>query len=270
MLLRFYFLFFSCIFGLTACTQPLPSEKYVPVTDTLTYTLGSTPVKVIKRTYKGPTSLFFVHLHDNERTAEKAAITLLEQYGGQLLNIENNELRNISFQLNNQLFTIDPNRMFSDSGIMATLTLLSSPDTGALRAVRGFAQFILSHLPDSALIVAVHNNTDERFSILSYDTLPLKNEALAVTINSNHDIDDFILTTDSLLYNFYRDEKINAILQREDLFTDDGSLSIFLGKKKRPYINVEAEHGHTLQQILFIERLYNFLGLEKKNLAEKQ
>jgi hypothetical protein len=270
MVLRFNSLFFSCILWLASCSQPLSSENYTPVTDTLTHYLGTTPVKIIKRTYHKPSPLFFVHLHDNESTAEEAAIALLEQYGGQLLSIENKEMRNISFQLNNRFFTIDPNRMFSDSGITATLKLLSQPDTGALQAIRGFAQFILSHLPDSAIIVAVHNNTDDKFSVRSYDTLPLKNEAAAIAINTKHDIDDFILTTDSTIYKFYKNEMANAILQREELFTDDGSLSIFLGKKKRPYINVEAEHGHGLQQILLIEKLYAYLGLEKKFLVEKQ
>lgn len=253
-----------------SCAQPLSSENYTPHTDTLTHYLGTTPIKLIKRTYHKPSPLFFIQLHDDEITAKKAAIALLEQYGGQLLSIENNGVRNISFQLNNQFFTIDPNRMFSDSGLAATLKLLSKPDTVALQAARGFAQFFLSYLPDSAIIVAVHNNTNEKYSVLSYDTLPLKNEAAAVTINSNHDKDDFILTTDSTIYNFYKTEMTNAILQREELYTDDGSLSIFLGKKKRPYINVEAEHGHGLQQIMLIEKLYAFLGLEKKNLAEKQ
>ncbi|ANE53150.1 hypothetical protein [Flavisolibacter tropicus] len=270
MLLRLNYLFLSCIFGLLSCAQPLPSENYTSITDTFTHYLGTTPVKIIKHTYNKPSPLFFVHLHDNESTAEKAAINLLEQYGGQLLSIENKEMRNIRFQLNNQFYTFDPNRMFSDSGIISNLKLLSSPDTAALRAVRNFGQFILSHLPDTGIIVAVHNNTDDRLSVLSFDTLPLKNETAAVTKNASHDIDDFILTTDSVIYNFYKNEMTNAILQREDLFTDDGSLSIFFGKKKRPYINVEAEHGHRLQQILLLEKLYAYLGLQKKNFSEKQ
>src|SRR6476620_10617584 len=106
---------------------------------------------------------------------------------------------NIRFQLNNQFYLFDPNRMFSDSGIIANLKLLSRSDTAALRVVRGFRQFLLSNMPDTGIIVAVHNNTDERLSVLSYDTLPLKNEAAAVTKNASHDIDDFILTTDSVI-----------------------------------------------------------------------
>jgi hypothetical protein len=254
---------------MTACTQPSSSTTLPLVTDTLTYRLGSTPVNLILRTYSGPSSLFYIHLHDNEITAKKAAITMLEKYGGQLLSIENNEQRNISFRLDKQTFTVDPNRIFSNEGIDASLKLLSKSDPDALQAVKGFAEFILKQLPDSALIVAPHNNTDERFSIHSYTIAPLKDEAAAVHINPENDADDFILTTDSVLYNFYKSEDINVILQREGDLTDDGSLSIFFGKKKRAYLNVEAQHGHKFQQILLLEKLYSFLGFEKKVFREK-
>ena len=63
---------------------------------------------------------------------------------------------------------------------------------------------------------------------------------------------------------------MNAILQSDGELTDDGSLSIFLGKKGRPYINVETQHGHDLQQVELLEKLYFFLGLEKKIFAEIQ
>lgn len=270
MVLRFYSLLFFCIVWLSACTQPLTTEKHALVTDTLTYSLGNTPVSVILRKYNGSSPLFYVHLHDSESTAEQSAIAILEQYGGQLLSIDNKEQRNISFQLNNHHFTFDPNRIFSDVGIAATLKHLSKQDTKAIKEISGFAQFILSHIPDTAIVVAVHNNTDERFSVLSYNTPPLKDETAAININDRHDIDDFVLTTDSAVYNFYKKEKMNAILQSDGTLTDDGSLSIFFGKKRRPYINVETQHGHGLQQVTLLEKLYQYLNFEKKFFAENQ
>lgn len=264
MVLRIHYLLLSCIVWLTVCAQPVSIEKYTPVTDTLTYTLGDTPVSVTIRTYNGSRSFFLVHLHDNERTAEQAAMTMLEQHGGQLLSIENKEQRYISFQLNNQRYTFDPNRMFSDEGIAATLQLLSKKNPAALKEIRGFAQFILSHIPDTVIVVAVHNNTDERFSVLSYKTPPLKNETAAIHINDSQDIDDFILTTDRSVFDFYKEENMNAILQRDGELTDDGSLSIFSGKKRKLYINIETEHGHRSQQILLLEKLQTFLKKEKK------
>lgn len=270
MVLRIYSLLFFCIACLSACTQPSATERYPLRTDTLTYTLGNTPVSISLRTYNGPSPLFFVHLHDNESTAEESAITILEQYGGQLLSIINQEQRNISFQLNSQYYTFDPNRMFSDLGVAASLELLSTPHSAAIKEISGFAQFLLSHIPDSAIVVAVHNNTDERFSVLSYNTAPLKSETAAININDQHDSDDFILTTDTAVYSFYKNENINVILQSDGELTDDGSMSIFFGKKSRPYINVEAEHGHGFQQVALLEKLYTFLGVKKKNFPETQ
>jgi len=270
MVLRIYSLLFFCIVWLSSCTQPSSPDTYVPVTDTLTYVLGDTPVMVTLRTYNSPSPLFLVHLHDNENTAEQSAITVLEQYGGQLLSIENNKQRTIRFRLHNQYYTFDPNRIFSDIGIAATLKQLSQQSAAALKEIRGFAQFILSHIPDSAIVVAVHNNTDERFSVLSYKEAPLKNETAAININADHDLDDFILTTDSAVYNLYQNENMNAVLQKDTMLDDDGSLSIFFGKRRRSYINVETEHGHGLQQIALLEKLFHFTGLEKKKFTETQ
>lgn len=266
-LITFFFFYISC---LSACSQRSANSPIVPTIDTLQYTLGQTPITLTLRTYTAPTALFFIHLHDNENTAKSTVMDLLAQEGGQFLSIENNLQRNISFQLNGELFTFDPNRIFSDTGIVSTLKLLSTHDTAALRVIKDFATFVLYKIPDTALVAAVHNNTNANFSIASYQTAPLSNEALAVTINSKKDIDDFILTTDSSIFHYYQQKNHNAVLQRPNNLPDDGSLSIFFGGKSKRYINIEAEHGHASQQRLLLKELFTFLHSEKKNLPENK
>jgi hypothetical protein len=268
MLLRIYAFFCCCILWLPGCGQSSSSNKFIPVTDTLVYTIGDTPVTLTLRTYNTPNSLFFIHLHDNEATAEETTISHLEKHGGQLLSIENKQQRNISFRINNQSFTFDPNRIFSDTGIRATLKRLSLIDTFAHKAVSSFASFVLSYIPDTALIVAMHNNTDRQFSALSYQVEPLLKEAAMLHINPEADADNFIITTDSLLFLHYKNKNMNAILQRRWPLPDDGSLSIYFSKKDRIYINIEAEHKQATEQGLLLKELFYFTEQKKKLSSE--
>ena len=45
------------------------------------------------------------------------------------------------------------------------------------------------------------------------------------------------------------------ILQDNENCIDDGSLSVYCGKRNIPYANVEAEDGHLTEQIFLISEL---------------
>ena len=49
--------------------------------------------------------------------------------------------------------------------------------------------------------------------------------------------------------------------------TDDGSLSVYCGMKKIPYINVEAQRGHLQEQIAMLKELQNLLPSYQSYLA---
>jgi hypothetical protein len=57
------------------------------------------------------------------------------------------------------------------------------------------------------------------------------------------DPDDFFLTTDSLLFHRLAAKKYNAILQHNQRAKQDGSLSVYFGRKKIRYLNCETQHG---------------------------
>jgi hypothetical protein len=247
-------LLFTC--SLASCAQG--SAPFQPVTDTLSVALGDSSITLLKSTYGTQRDFLFLQLHDNETAGEEAATKYLKQNGGVFISIENNKERNVSFQLNGQRFTFDPNRIFTPVGLQATLEKLGGSTPEAIAEVQGLAQSILHHLPDSVLIIAIHNNTDEAFSALSYriDT-SYQRDAAALFISDEYDVDDFFLTTEQDLYDSLTRLEYNVVLQDNLNAADDGSLSVYFGKKGVRYINVEAEHGKVEMQLKMIEALLN-------------
>jgi hypothetical protein len=129
--------------------------------------------------------------------------------------------------------------------------------------IENFGKAILDLLPDSALIVALHNNTNEAFSIKSY--MPdgdREKDARQVSYNEDQDPDDIILTTDEQLFLLMSGMGYNAIWQDNDGAKKDGSLSIWSGEKDRQYINIETQHGKLEQYIEMLERLLKVINAE--------
>jgi hypothetical protein len=243
-----------CLAALASCAQSdsLTRSK----TQRYYYKLGTTGVTLRKTTFDSSGAWFFIRLHDDEVTAEAAALHFLEQHGGTLLTIENKNNRFIRFAVNGRKYQFDPNRMFTKAGIRSNLQLLNSKFAAAQQHVERFGNFVLRLVPDTALVIAVHNNTEGRYSIRSYTSDPvLKRNAAAVHINPAHDSDDFFITTDDALFKKLREANYNCVLQNNETATDDGSLSIYYDRQGRRYINVEAQAGHLAQQKEMIHAL---------------
>lgn len=244
---------------------PTAAQRYQPTTDTLLLPLGNDTVQVLKSQYGEAPAPFFIHVHHNEQTADSATRQLLQDTGGTFLSLQNDRQRLIKFRLNGAEFTFDPNRMFTPEGATQSLQLLSKPDTAALASVLCFSKALLAQIPDSVPVIAVHNNTNGAYSLLSY--LPggeYAAEAATVFRNAEMDPDDFVLTTDSLLFNALRANNINAILQHNGQALNDGSLGYYFGKMGRSYTNVETEHGHFAEQLRLIEAVLKALDTLQK------
>lgn len=203
-----------------------------------------------------------VNLHHNETTALDAAHNVLSVSGGVLVHIENENERIISFRQGNHIFRFDPNRIFTDAGIRKTLAKLSERVTPrAIQAVKKFAAYLKSRFPASAdVVIAVHNNEDGDLSVSSYaKNGDLNREAAQVHVVENHDADNFFLTTDHSLFKKLKSADYNVILQHNKRATDDGSLSVYFGLKKKKYVNVEAEFGKLDVQEEMISLLLNMI-----------
>lgn len=250
--MQYLFIILAYLLSLSAC----PQQKAKPQVEKLRFPLGDTELVFTKTVYNGGGDTIFLQLHDNEVTAEASALEYIREAGGVLLSIENGGNRNVTFTLQNVAYTFDPNRIFTPTGLQATLERLGGSSPEAVAAVKVFADSILNHLSQAALIMAVHNNTNEAFSISSYvsDTT-YQRDAAAVHTNAAQDVDDFFLTTDANLYEQLKTLNYNTVLQNNEGATDDGSLSVYLGKKGVRYVNVEAEHGHNAFQLQMIKSL---------------
>jgi hypothetical protein len=254
-------------------SNELSPSFYLPQERTNLYKIGdkSVPVKLLQ--FGERTDLVCINLHSNEESSVEGARAILEKKGGLMIKVENKGQRVIQFRLKGITYSFDPNRIFSRTGIEQTLRENNRhyrPSKEAAEAIEKFAQVILSQIPDSAAcVVALHNNTEEAYSIRSY--LPHGNrqrDAKAVYADSLQDVDDIILTTDSLLYQKMADNGYNSIWQDNENAKKDGSLSIYFGEQNRRYINIETQHGKVAQYSEMFDKLVGILEEMKGISAE--
>lgn len=218
-------------------------------------------VKIIRFGTNARTVL--INLHHNENTSLEAARKVLGKKGGVLINIENDNERFIDFPQNGRVFRFDPNRIFTDAGIKQDLEMQNDHSTAnAVKAVRKFAQFIRSQIPSSATtVIALHNNDDGNLSVASY--LPgneYSQEASLVHRDAGHDPDNFFFTTNAGLYRSLSRKGYNVVLQHNKKASDDGSLSVYYGRKKKSYVNVEAETGQLEEQQGMLDVLLSIIN----------
>ncbi len=205
-------------------------------------------------------SVSFINLHDDENTSVEAGLDFLSKYGGKMVQLQHSGKRRFRFTLNQDTFSFDPNRIFTDKGIKETLEKENPYNEQAFFEVKKTADSILENYVDGKkLVIALHNNSERGLSILSYKKggFEYKNAA-RVYINRFMNPHDFILTTVNDIFYHLKRNKINVVLQHHNP-DDDGSLSVYAAKKKIPYINVEALQGHLDEQIKMMEVLKDII-----------
>lgn len=203
--------------------------------------VGDEPVVIKQTPGKGKA---YVHVHQNETTALKAAKVAISKQGGSLLTLRHSGGRNIVFHLHNQRYEFDPNRIYTDKGIKKTLAQFSRYTPEAHREVKKLANKIKELIPEGK-VVAVHNNST--YSLKDY--LPghkLACDAQAMHMIPSNYYRNFYLVTQPQDYVRLKTDGFNGILQRKSA-TDDGSMSIFLAKSQ--YINVEAGYNQLSEQV---------------------
>lgn len=206
--------------------------------------LGDESVIVQEYPGKGNT---YVHVHQNEQTALKAAKLVMRQKGGRLITLVHSGERNIVFHLDKKRYEFDPNRIYTDAGIKKTLTQFGPYSYDAHKEVKKLSDTIKALLPEGK-VIAVHNN--QTYSLKNY--LPghdMAHDIRAFYQNPRQYYRNFYLVTQLPDYLRLKTKGFNGVLQRP-LATDDGSMSIFL--KRSQYINVEAGYDQLFEQIRMI------------------
>ena len=246
--------------GLSACQAV---HRQGPVDEHTELHCGSAAIQLVRHTATWCRQVTFLNVHEDEQTSIQALEKFALEHPINYCYFQHSGARRIRFSVGDSSCSIDPNRMFTDEGRRKTLKDGGFSSTVAERELRKFATNFLKGLHKAEVLVALHNNTPDNYSIHSY--MPDSSEAQntgRLYINPEMDPDDFIYTTDSVLFGKFCQHGVNAILQDASNFVDDGSLSVYCGFKKMRYVNIETEHGHLEEQLELLELVLSFL--EKK------
>lgn len=199
------------------------------------------------------------NMHDNENTSALAGRVFGEKYAGSYYELLHTGKRNISFLIGDDSIHIDPNRIYTDTGIRLQLEKNEIKDTLLFQAIRQWRDTLLTKLriDSRSLVIALHNNTANNYSFKSYQPgKEYEAEACALKKGCYYDKDDFYFVTDSIHFEQLANGNYNVILQATETLTDDGSLSVYCGQFGIPYVNVEAQHGHFSRQLKMLIYAY--------------
>lgn len=260
---------------LAACSSSGPLGETLYEERELTVLMGVTPVDVVTTTARPGShqDLVWFNMHDDENTGVDAVSSLLRRAGGTVVQLKHTGERLIRFEVRqiDGAFFVDPNRIFTDAG--ARKSLADQNDLGesavpeeALRATREFADQVLAMLDlgDAQAVLTLHNNTDDNYSVRSYQPGgAYETDAARVHLADGGDPDDFFFVTDAALYEALVARGFSAILQDNAKATDDGSLSVYAAQNGLPYVNVEAQHGHEAEQAAMIRALMEVLAARR-------
>ena len=243
------------------CFSQTNSTLYTPITTSYYFHWGRDSTEILSTQYGSRKGLVIVHLHDDEASSAEAAKKILIQTGGLLIELENNGKRLVSFKKGGKRFQFDPNRIFTAKGRSKNLHLLNNTVTPeAVSSVKAFSGFVIKRIPKSVVtLVAVHNNQNGNYSINSYKSGPHSKNVLKWYKNPKRDPDNFFIVNNNEMFKRIKKQGFNAVLQNSANATDDGSLSIYYGKKNLVYLNIEAEKGNLDEQVTMLNAVFNIL-----------
>mgnify|MGYP000145849217 CR=1 FL=1 len=212
--------------------------------------LGETEINIYQQSFDIPERIIFLNVHEDEETSIETLHAYAKIDSIPFFYLKHQETRRITFLLKGKSYDFDPNRIFTKKGRKKTLKDGEGYSLKANKEVKKLANEIIERIPLMHTVVALHNNTDENYSIKSY--LPGGGEAqntAEIHVNPDMDPDDFIYTTDRAFYDAFKSRNINVILQDNKGYVNDGSLSVYCGKKDIPYVNIETQRGHFDEQM---------------------
>jgi len=242
------------------CFSQTDSSGYTPLVKTYYFSWGKDSTGIVVSRYGSRDGLVIVHLHDDEISAAEAAKKILTQTGGILIELENNGKRLVSFKKSGKKFQFDPNRVFTAKGRVQNLHYLNKTVThAALSSVKAFAAFTLQRIPKSVVtLVAVHNNQNGNYSINSYKP-GISKDVLKWYKNPKRDPDNFFIVNNNEMFKGIKKRGFNVVLQNSMKATDDGSLSIYYGKKNLVYVNIETQKRYFDEQVKMLNAVFNIL-----------
>src|SRR5690606_22565824 len=137
--------------------------------DTTAMPLLDLDIRLVREVYaKGDVLMF--NMHDNENTSAAAGRIMARKFGGDFFELVHSGKRPLSFTYEGDSVHIDPNRIYTDQGIWTQLKYNRKTRPELHRIIRDWRDTLLDHLQldRRAIVIAMHNNTDQRYSYHSY------------------------------------------------------------------------------------------------------
>lgn len=257
--------------GLLAMTAGCHSQAPRSAAEIVPHRLGNTEIAFAVHSTGHPQPAFLV-LHDNEDTAVESGLEMIRSQGGRLVEVRAGGRRLLSFELAGQTWRFDPNRVFTEAGAEATVRSHSGDaPAGVVAEVRRFADAVLAvyGVDSTPVVVTLHNNSEGDYSALSYAPGgDHAGDAAAIHLPLGADPDDFFFVTDRALYDALVPAGFAVVLQDNTRVTDDGSLSVWAGRRGIPYVNVEAQHGQRERQVRMLDALVRVLDSAAESRAQ--
>lgn len=225
-----------------------------------TVKLGNASFQLIQEYGEVNDDVLFLNVHEDEHTSIETVHEYAKTNPVHFVRIAHAKTRRLEFELKGKPYSVDPNRIFTRKGRKNTLKDGGKFSFKAAKEVKIFSEYILDYLKNKSVIVAMHNNTDVNYTIKSY--LPGGDESentAEVYVNPDMDADDFIYTTVKSYFDEFKKMGINVILQDNEKYVNDGSLSVYCGQNGINYINIEAQKGHFDEQLKLIEATMSIL-----------
>lgn len=222
--------------------------------------LGDSAVKIIKTINDFNSQFLFLNIHEDEATSIAVAQDFADQKAINFIYLSHIQTRRINFNIKGKPYSVDPNRIFTKKGRNKTLEPSGLFKLKAKKQAAYLSETILKLIAPYQIVITMHNNTDVNYSIKSY--LPGGGEAqntAQIHINDQWDADDFIYTTHQAYFDYLKAKDVNVILQDNQRYVNDGSLSVYCGEKGIPYLNIEAQKGHYEAQYKLTEIVYEML-----------
>jgi hypothetical protein len=243
--------------ALTAANAP--AKRLSLQTRRMYYRLGDRLLTINKQVTDDTQPYMFISLHNNENAVAETARNFILSEGGSLLELLNDNRRNIDFTLFDKELSVDPNNIFTPKGRNQDLSVNKKTDMIISHQLNGFAQFIIGELPYEKVIVSVHSNDAGDYTINAFSKNgEHERDAWMMFRNPALDENDFFVTTDKDLYNQLKERNLNVVLQ-SIRSKDDGSLAVFCGRTHRGYIGIETRKGHNEEQERMVRIVHEIL-----------
>jgi hypothetical protein len=241
-----------------------------------------------------PQPWVFFAPHENEQVVNQHLSGRIREHGGVFVILRQHGERHIQLSIDDNLYEVDPNRIFTDRGRSNTLLRLnlelktaSEQYLKALARAESLAEFILDTMDaeQATSWIATHNNTNGyaddgnngrgTISIKRYQKkLDSGANYLIQVHDANIDEDDLFFVTELSDLKIMADANWNVVLQNPnvavDPLEDDGSLSVLAEMQGKRYINIEAERSddgfgedHLAEQKAMVDLTFQILMSER-------